>query len=441
MKTAGHVLMLLLCATALFGATPDQLEDQLLDLEMRLEEVETRVLIDKLQMGLGFVTRMDNLKTTLGDKSKRDQENIWSGKLMLNIGADIAPEMKFNGRLSMYKNWAASSYNPQSDIDPRQGRYPGDSSLFVERAYVDWTLDSDWATPLTLTLGRQPSSDGPSHHFKDNTVRKSTYSALAFDGAADGVVATLNLEKPLNMPHAAVRLAYGKGYQHFDANASSPSPYTGATGVEDTALVGLFIDGSIPSVRGSLIQLGYVTAQDMVANPNTGDANVGDLALYGLMAEFTNLNDTRLDLFAHYGMSEGKPNGNAPDGYGLLTSTPGDTSEKSGDALWAGLRYTFNFGCKPRLGFEYNQGSKNWSAFTWGSNDPLNKLAVRGQAYEVYFIRPLNRYSHLRLGYVSIEHDYSGSGNYLGAPMKVSDAGAMAVEKTENLYLLFNLLY
>ena len=73
-----------------------------------------------------------------------------------------------------------------------QGRRPNDSSIFLERAYVDWTV-LDGNVPLTLTIGRQPSSDGPSHQFKDNTVRKATYSALSFDGAADGIVATLGL--------------------------------------------------------------------------------------------------------------------------------------------------------------------------------------------------------------------------------------------------------
>ena len=94
---------------------------------------------------------------------------------------------------------------------------------------------------------------------------------------------------------------------------------------------------------------------------------------------------------------------------------------------------------------EYNKADKNWVNFTWGANDPSNKLAARGEAFEVYYIHPINRYSFLRLGRTVIDYDYTGSGNYHGTPQKISDLpAAMAgsvTKKIENNYLLFNLLF
>jgi hypothetical protein len=95
----------------------------------------------------------------------------------------------------------------------------------------------------------------------------------------------------------------------------------------------------------------------------------------------------------------------------------------------------------PKIGVEYNQGSKNWFSFTQGSNSLTNKLATRGSAVEVYYIQPINRYASLRFGAEMIDYDYVGSGYQIGAPMSVSDMGGTTLDKLNNFYLLFNLIY
>jgi hypothetical protein len=97
----------------------------------------------------------------------------------------------------------------------------------------------------------------------------------------------------------------------------------------------------------------------------------------------------------------------------------------------------------PRIGLEYNQGDENWFSFTQGSNDLTNKLATRGSAVEAYYIQPINRYAHIRLGVQMIDYKYTGSGYQIGQPMEVTNPmlPSTTLDKLNNYYLLFNVAY
>ncbi len=428
------------------NALEEEQSDRSDELEDKIDRVETATLVDKINFGLDFRTRVDGYKSKDGAGTKGSDNNIWSNRLKLNMGAKITDDMKFTGRLTMYKNWSDSNINQFSGMDPMQGRRPNDSGLFVERAYIDWTVLKG-QLPVILTVGRQPSSDGPSHQFKENTVRKSTYSALSFDGAADGIVATFPLNKLSGINGMALRIGYGKGYQ----DSSSMSYVGNPAGIKDSNVLGAFFDTGL-GLDGSLLQVSAVSAKDIVSNTSDGtsstNTNIGDMMLYTAMVEFTNLMNSNVDLFAHIASSQAKPNGVVATQYGmgdvgLLTSTSGDTKTKKGSAYWLGARYTLDLEAlnNPRIGVEYNHGTKYWFSFTQGSNDLTNKLATRGDATEVYYIQPINRYAELRLGATMIDYKFTGSGYQIGAPMFVTDAGSNAIDKLTNYYLLFNVAY
>ena len=423
------------------------------DLEDRIDTVETSTMTDKINFGLEFRTRVDNFNNTNAKGDKFSANNIWSNRLRLNMRSQITDDMKFTGRLTMYKNWSDSGIAyTNGSMDPLQGRRPANSGVFVERAYVDWTLLKG-KVPLVLTIGRQPSSDGPSHQFKDNTVRKSTYSALSFDGAADGIVATVPLNKLTGITNMALRFGYGKGFQN-----DTGSSYVGnQSSIADSDVLGFFLDSGL-GIDGSLFQISAVRADDVASMVPNDNKTIGKVTLYTAMLEFTNIADTNLDLFAHYAISQANPNGayslmnttvapsatNPP--LGLLTSTPGDTKQKDGSAYWLGARYQLPLEVinNPKIGLEYNHGSQNWFSFTQGSNDVTNKLATRGSATEVYYIQPINRYAHLRLGATMIDYDYTGSGYQIGTPISIANAATMnptALDKLTNYYLLFNVAY
>jgi len=439
------------------------------DIDERLEIVETRSFTDKIKLGLGMRVEMNNYSNTYAGKDDNgkdsyDANEIYRTKLNINMKSKISDDLKFTGRLSMYKNWGDSTTR-NVNYDSMQGRKPDGSALYVERAYLDWVMNPTSEIPMILTLGRQPSSDGPSYQIKENMTRKGTYDALAADGAADGIVVTANLNKVLS--GTTFRVAYGTpNVLDNEAYSNEQMNYNGndSSDYKSTKVTGLFLEHTHNAFSfGNLFQAYYMDAKDMNANPQlldinqtsqtfmqSTDENVGDLSIAGFMLEANKIGGN-LDLFAHYAKSTAKPNGqtvdldgansgNGQDTIGLLTSTAGDTSTKTGQAIWLGARYAI--GKSYKIGAEYNKGSQNWFSFTSGANDPLNKLATRGDAVELYVTRVINKNANIRLGYVDINYNYTGSGSHLGTPVAITSAlGNGAIKETKNTYITFNVLF
>jgi len=426
--------------------------EELEDISDFTEDIEATLLKDKIEFGLGFKTNLDNFNKKYSNGEHVRNNNIWSNKLMLNMKADITDNMKFYGKLSMYKYWGSSAIHPYTYYDNMQGRVPSDSSIYAERAYLNWFFYKDSAFPMALTIGRLPTSDGPSHQFKDNTVRKGTYTALLFDGVADGIVFTTNISKLLHNKNSYIRLGYSKGYGHTESSQTAGNAFIGASNsdIDDTNVVGIFLDTPLPNVKNSLVQLTYSRMFDIVANPldtnisATGaNDNIGSLDLLGAMVELTNFKETNLDLFAQFGYSIAHPNGTSymlPNGelVGLL-GKDGDTSTKSGYSTWVGGRYGFGEKQKYKVGLEYNYGSQNWINLTQGGFDIYNKLATRGNAYEAYMMYVINRNANIRLGYINIDYNYSRSGWFVGEAQKISTVdSADVVERLQSVYLKMN---
>ena len=304
--------------------------DDIEDLDERLEIIETRSFTDKIQFGLGMRVEMNNYSNTYADGHTYDANDIWRTKLNLNMKSKLADNLKFTGRLSMYKNWGDSTTR-NTNFDSMQGRKPDGSQLYVERAYLDWTLtDKGSKIPVILTLGRQPSADGPSYNIKEDMTRKGTYDALAADGAADGIVLTTVFPTSTSL-----RFAYGTpNVLDNEAYSNQQMNYNGKDkdSFENTKVFGIFLEQTIPSASfGNLIQAYTMNAKDMNANPQmldpslytdgnaskgvnpnfmqSKDVNVGDLSITGIMVEGTKIGG-KVDLFAHYARSVAKPNGN-----------------------------------------------------------------------------------------------------------------------------------
>ncbi len=426
-----------------------RMEAELLDLSDYTEATETKVLEDKLKFGFGFKTNLDNFHKNYVDGHRVDSDNIWSTKLMLNMRANLTDTMKFHGRLSMYKYWGSSVVHPYTYYDNMQGRVPADSALYVERAYLDLFFNRDGKIPFALTIGRQPSTDGPSQQFKDNTARKATYSALLYDGASDGAVATWDLSRLLKRPKTYFRLGYAKGFGYTETANDVGNAFVGAsnTDLKDTNVVGAFFDTTLPGVRHSLFQVSYSRLFDIIANPldanSSRNVNIGDMDMLGAMAEVTNLKDWGVDLFAHYGYVLAHPNGKGYLRYGTLLGQKGTHGNKRGFAVWVGGRYGFGEGRRYKLGLEYNHGSRNWVSLTQGSFDVYNKLATRGDAFEGYVMYVLNRYTNFRLGYVDIRYNYTRSGWFVGRSVDVDSTTQPSSElkRLQSIYLKMSVNY
>ncbi len=165
--------------------------------------------------------------------------------------------------------------------------------------------------------------------------------------------------------------------------------------------------------------------------------DLGDIDWYGAgaMSTLKDIGPGRLNFFGDFGVSITHPNNNvsANAGFqGLLTGgffQPEAPSDKTGWAAYVGARYDYT-PTNTKLGFEYNHGSKNWITFAPAADDMwTSKLGTRGNVYEGYLIQELNLKpisSYLskvffRLGYQYYDFEYTGSNNWVGAPVKIAD--------------------
>ncbi|MCK9297041.1 MAG: DUF3373 domain-containing protein [Desulfobulbaceae bacterium] len=438
----------------------DKLNGDISNIYDTLDVVETKTLKDRINWGAEVRTRVDNYKLSdLGPNDTQikyvngaptlspmsgdeDDDNNWTNRFRLNMDAQINPTLSFHGRMTVYKNWGDSDYTTTALYnDMNRAHRPETSGVKLDRAYVDWV--PDFAVPIALTVGRHPSTEGPPLEYKENRQRQSTYPALLFDAENDGIVATLGLERYTGLKNSGWRLAYGKGYHSDDDDSSSFSFFDDAN-AGDTNMYATFLESEIPGLKNSLVVLSYAQMTDLPSSFLGKDSpiSVGDMDLYGIHMQASNFLDSRFDIFASWAADRTDANGNFVD-YSTLFGRPtymgllsDGTEDRSGSSIFAGVRYTIPFTPlhDPKIGFEYNHGSKYWMSMTMASTEMFNKLATRGDAYELYYIQPVNENLFFRIGYTFIEYDYTGSGSHLGQPVE-TDA------ELENYYLLMDVRF
>jgi len=428
------------------ASMPNKLAQDVETIYDTLDVVETKTLKDRINLGAELRTRVDfyTAKNKAGFTETEHNDGQWSNRFRLNMDAEIKKNLLFTGRLAVYKNFADTDSNSFAN-DSNQVTSPGSSSVKLERAYVDW-IPEGLPMPVAITMGRHPSTGGPPADLKENGMRQSTYPSLLFDGETDGMVATIGLERYLGWKSSGLRFAWGKAHQDDNDYVSYLDNSTG--GMDDTNVFALFFESEIPGVRNSVMVLSALRVDDMNGNTayfydtNTPDiANLGDMDLYGVVVQANNFMDSGFDIFLSTGLNRTHPSGElvtvGAGAYGGvqagLLNDDGTTSH-TGWAVHTGFRYTIPYKPlnNPKLGFEYNHGSDYWFSFTSGSSDLYNKLATRGDAYDVYYIQPFNDNLFARVGYTFIDYDYNMSGMHMG------DFGDQTEEELSNYYFMLD---
>lgn len=429
-------------------------DTQIDELHIRADENELNAALSKIKFGLEFETSAHSFNgkltsPTTGVTSDVDSSNKWTNVLMLNMDADINENTRFTGRLSMAKAWADSTN--QIPTDTTAGRsIGGGSSLFVERAYVDYKFSDSFIA----TIGRQPGTDGPGANLKNNAKRQSTYPALLFNATGDALVLTYkpNIE---SIQQSAFRLGYAKAFQ-WDSGTTSDS-IVGEELLDDAEVFLAVAEGKLDlgSMGDNLLMLSGVMAPDFnipVSAP-IDNLTVGDLTLANLYFENNNAFGSNFNWFTSLGYSKGSdavdnssaintaiydyayanslattgnPGTAAAVAVGAVAANGAKTiaattlNEESGWAVHLGGRYDFTKEWK--VGYEFFHGSKYWYSFTSASaSDPINILETRGDAHTLYAIYQMDLNQFLRLSYSKLDYDYSGSGQPVGPVSKSDD--------------------
>ncbi|MBA3012799.1 MAG: DUF3373 family protein [Proteobacteria bacterium] len=412
-------------------------------------------------------------------KNDIDNDILYTSRFRMEMKAKINPSLSFGGRMAVYKVWGDSSgvqnyQGGMSDVtlDGTTSSLPNDDSIHLERAYFNYK-NAVGDVPVNFSLGRRPSTEGPPLEYGNYDLEGGSPMAHLINWQFDGASLSMGLEEVTGITGSAFKLCYGVGFESDWGNSNS---LTADKQLDDVHLFGFIADLFNNETTSAVLNYAHAfditdgfTGQTVMpftasVNPSTGaytfaqntggfisrtepTTNLGDWDAATLLLR-TNLmeqTDKDIDLFLSFGWSHTSPDQTSAHpfynllGYGLLNSN-GSLEDRDGYSVYAGAIFPMPFDA--RLGFEYNWGSQYWFNFT-GAEDSLvdSKLAARGQVLESYYIQPIFTDNFfVKLGARYYDYDYTGSGNPLGEPVKISAANSMdtlfpVVDKVWNAYL------
>ena len=364
---------------------------------------------------------------------KTDNDILYTTRLRLDLAADVADDVSFTGRMSMYKPWGASTqtvmFNGQSstlNTDANWPGVPGDATLKVDRAYFTW--NHLFGHPVYLSLGRRPSTEGPPLHLRHDEMRAGTPMGTIIDFQFDG--ATLGWHAAEN---STIRACYGLGYE----SQYGQGLVSADAALKDAQFFGFNIDAwDTPAMQ---VQTTIARAFDLTDgfdgqiilpnNPVSGQpmpgpivtrfspsANLGDFDLASVLLSRT---DGPLDWFVTGSWSKSHPV-DVTGPFGGLFCDPYESPEShTGSMYYLGARYNLPDG-KTKLGLEYNHGSQYWFNFTPAQDDLVGaKTAARGDVIEGYLTHRFDPKFVVKVGYIHYGYDYTGSGWHVGAPKEL----------------------
>ncbi len=378
-----------------------------------------------------------------------DNDILYTTRLRLNMHAKVASNVIFNGRMSMYKPWGASTqtgvFNGQPNsmnTDANWPGTPGDATLKVERAFFSWNHLA--GQPMYLSLGRRPSTAGPPLNFRQDEPRGGTPMGTVIDFQFDGATFGYNLSDKTEL-----RACYGLGYESQYGNGSLLQ--RPADRLKDASFFGFNIDAwKTPEmlVQTTIARAfnitdgfnGYVIMPNdpISGNPMPGpivtrytpSANLGDFDLASVLLQ---RRDGPVDWFISGSWSKSRPDEGATSPFGGLLSDPfAPAEDHNGSMYYLGARVNFNEDMT-KVGLEWNKGSQYWFNFAPAQDDIIApKTSTRGTVIEAYLTHRVNHKFMIKLAYINYDYDYSGSGWHVGAPKDLDQAQVLGFPTYKN---------
>lgn len=413
-------------------------------------------------------------------KAKATQDVTVTARLLMYKVAGEQDDAAIRGTASSGNIGVGPFFADRAGIfDGTVGHVPSDNKLAVDRVYATWNNIAE--QPIWFSIGRRPSTGGIPSHLKQNNERpgNSGVPQLLVDYAFDGL--TLGYAPDIEgLTGAYAKFCYGRGFEN------GLSTNTGNS-LKDTDMYGINV---VPYDTDPLrIAFQYNRGMNIFDSPimQTGpfagarpSHNLGDIDWYGVdvLGNVKNAGMGSFNWFASGGISNTHPNadtvkialqtpitgftdaaGNLDTQSGLMYT--GKQESKLGWAAYVGGRYDIPT-TATKVGFEYNHGSKNWITFAPAADDMWTaKVGTRGDVYEGYIIqelklKPISSYlskTFFRVGYQYYSFDYTGSNNWVGAPVKISNLQAMGpmgpangqmftpLKSAQNIYVTFEVKF
>jgi len=367
------------------------------------------------------------------DNFTKNYDIASSLRFRLNMNAEF-DDIKFYGRL-LYMT--SSQSNQRVCILSRDIKTGTPGSAFdVDRAYVDYTLNKTSPYAFTFSFGILPTTNGTPMQYAQNKKRSSLFPALVFDMNTYGLIGTQKLgERTFARVVLARSYTLRPNFYPYQCNREN---------IDNANVAGLYFDTKQNFLGNSLLSFGVNMLNDLKAHPYLGpdvDSSnshiLGTILTFGLGIDIEKFMSTHNTLFFHTAVSnphgngkkedyqivananQGLSDGKTADGHTGFTEADyasGAMLKNNGYALYTGLKYDIN----PlfNIGAEFNYGSKYWFSATQGAEDMYNKLALRGEAYELYGIWNFHKYLNAKVGFLNMHENYTGSGWHFGSPAK-----------------------
>ncbi|MDD2837360.1 MAG: DUF3373 family protein [Sulfuricurvum sp.] len=414
------------------------------ELQEQISTINKKTNSNNLKWGVDFRTSIDNLNYKMANGTTQKNDALFSNRLWLNMSYQANQHVKFGGQLSYNKLFGERSMiNPQNgamdSFDWVSSENKQDDSIRVRSAYMDYTDETFFGMnlPWSFGIGRRPSTNGKLINYREDDLSTSPLAHIS-NAEFDGGNIKFHLDTVTGLEGSSVKFAAGRGMSNAEPRFSS-APYSDADGT-DTGNITMYALNFVPYKNSKIAtELQYTHANNLIDIKNSGFdqtgaftlANydpsmetVGSLHLASAFIAFTGIGDgishylDNTTVFVSGAMSKTDPQG----GKMML----GSYDSQTGYSYWIGTQMPSLISEKGKWGIEFNHGSRYWRPFTYGEDTAIgSKIAVRGDAYELYFTEPIVDALSFQLRYTYIDYDYSGSNGFFGgqsgAPMKISD--------------------
>jgi hypothetical protein len=274
--------------------TDSKKEEQIQEMDGRLNKAELHTATDKISFGIDFRTRADSIHykdirvapssltngffvnypqgfngATLAQAQAAiagmiaggmvppvetydvDNDVIFSNRLRLEMKAKVNENLAFAGRLAAYKAFGDSTgvkFNQGSlgDItfDGTTSSLPHGDTIRLERAYFNYK-NYMGSVPYNLSLGRRPSTEGPPLEYRNYSLEGGSPIATVINWQYDGASLSFGLEDVTNIPGFDIKLCYGVGFESGWGNSGSLSATSDLDDVHFGGVIATLFDNDV----------------------------------------------------------------------------------------------------------------------------------------------------------------------------------------------------
>ena len=391
--------------------------------------------VDSLKFSGELRTSYDNLQYKMANGDTKSNDSMLVNRMRLGFKYSPSENSYMTAQVSYNKQFGQTnvSNNGFDSFDWYINEKSSSNELRVRYAYFDYKKDELFGAniPWSIGIGRKNSTQGKLINLRDDDKNTAPLGHI-INAEFDGVSLTLHTENILGLKGSLIKLATGRGMSNTNS-AISPAPYSNNDLDQPINMAGLNI---VPYDNGLLhteFQATYasnlvdITSSGFDNNGNFNPANynstlhqVGDEYLFSFMTSYKIPSFQNLLLFGSVAMTQTKPK----DGETML----GSQDSEIGTSVWVGIQKDCMLMDDSKIGFEFNQGSKYWRPFTYAEDTAIgSKIATRGNAYEMYLTKHIDKNLSLQVRYTYIDYKFSGSngffGSQTGTPIEISKLG------------------